>query len=161
MQEAYKIANQNSQKAHLQNKRQYDKKANFFTQLEKCDRVLVRNLTPRRGPGKLRLHWEEEIYVVADQKGRNPVYTVVPEGHKGKSRVIHHNLLLPCPYVNLPICHQSLQIYTHLNLPHITLQILQHLIPDIPITLTTTNPTKPIHNVPLEKDVHLCIKVLK
>ena len=99
MQEAYKIANQNSQKAHLQNKHQYDKKANFFTQLEKGDRVLVGNLTPRGGPGKLRSHWEEEVYVVVDQKGTNPVYTVVPEGHKGKSRVPHRNLLLP---LNLP-----------------------------------------------------------
>ena len=32
MQEAHKIANQNSQKTHLQNKRQYDEKANFFMQ---------------------------------------------------------------------------------------------------------------------------------
>ena len=95
MQKGYEIAQRNSQK------RQYDKKANFFTQLQQGDRVLVRNLTPRGGPGKLRSHWEEEVYVVIDRKGTNPVYTVVPEGHKGKSRVLHRNLLLPCPYLPL------------------------------------------------------------
>ena len=97
--------------AHLQNKRQYDKKANFFTQLENGDRVLVRNLTPRGGPGKLRSHWEEEAYVVVDQKGTNPVYTVVPEGHKGKSRVLHRNLLLPCPYLPLNLPPEPTNLY--------------------------------------------------
>ena len=111
MQEAYKIANQNSQKAPLHNKRQYDKKANFFTQLEKGDRVLVRNLTPRGGPGKLRSHREEEVYVVVDQKGTNPIYTVVPEGHKRKSRVLHHNLLLPCPYLPLILPPEPANLY--------------------------------------------------
>ena len=111
MQEAYKIANQNSQKAHLQNKRQYDKKANFFTQLEKGDRVLVCNLAPSGGPGKLRSHWEEEVYVAVDQKGSNPVYTVVPEGHKGKSRVLHRNLLLPCPYLPLNLPPEPANLY--------------------------------------------------
>ena len=111
MQEAYKIANQKSQKAHLQNKRQYDKKANFFTQLAKGDRVLVHNLTPRGEPGKLRSNWEEEVYVAVDQKGTNTVYTVVPEGHKGKSRVLHRKLLLPCPYLPLNLPPESANLY--------------------------------------------------
>ena len=87
------------------------RKQTSFTQLENGDRVLVRNLTPRGGPGKLRSHWEEEVYVVVDQKGSNPVYTVVPEGHKGKSRVLHRNLLLPCPYLPLNLPQEPANLY--------------------------------------------------
>ena len=39
--------------------------------------------------------------------GDNPVYEVVPEGTKRKPRVLHHNLLLPCPYLPLDIPAQA------------------------------------------------------
>jgi len=33
------------------------------------------------------------------QKGDLPVFEVTPEGRKGKSRILHRNLLLPCDFV--------------------------------------------------------------
>ena len=47
---------------------QYDKKVRH-TALCEGDLVLIRNMTERGGPGKLRSYWEREIYV-ATQKGR-------------------------------------------------------------------------------------------
>ena len=85
---------------HFHNKHQYDKKANSFTKLEKDDRVLVRNVTSRGGPGKLRSFWEERVYVVIEQKGSNPE---AQEGKKGKVRILHRNLLLQCPYLPLDL----------------------------------------------------------
>lgn len=59
--------------------------------------MLVRNLTPRGGPGKLRNYWEDLVQVVVKQVGKNvPIYELRPEHGKGRSRVIHRNLVLPC-----------------------------------------------------------------
>lgn len=61
--------------------------------LQPGDRVLIRNMTPRGGPGKLRNHWEDIIHTVVRQ--------VDPEGIKAVSRggVVAHELchLVPFP----------------------------------------------------------------
>ncbi|CAB4018172.1 Retrovirus-related Pol poly from transposon [Paramuricea clavata] len=70
--------------------------------LESCngDRVLVRNLTERGGPGKLRSFWENDIYVVVNRKGPDsPVYETKRESGKRKNRVLHRKLLLPCDHL--------------------------------------------------------------
>ena len=59
--------------------------------------MLVRNLS-ERDPGKLRSHWEQEVHIIVQKRGDLPVYEVTPEGRKGKSRILHRNLLLPCDF---------------------------------------------------------------
>ena len=60
------------------------------------DRVLVKDCTPKAGPGKLRSYYEDQIYIVKSKKGELHVYVVCPENGKGRERVLHHNLLFPC-----------------------------------------------------------------
>ena len=48
---------------------------------------------------KLRSYWENEVYVVVQQKGQDtPVYEVRSESGT-KKRVLHRNLLLPFTYL--------------------------------------------------------------
>jgi transposase InsO family protein len=99
MKDAYTKAISNASKAASAGKSNYDRKVRF-TVLEPGDRVLVRNLTERGGPGKLRSYWENQIYQVVEQKGELPIFVVKPEGGaKGRSRVLHRNLLLPCDFL--------------------------------------------------------------
>lgn len=103
MQEAYDIVRENAKKAAERSKRNYDGKVRSSV-LYPGDRVLVRNMTPRGGTGKLRNHWEESIHVVVRQVGENiPVYEVKPEQGRGRSRILHRNLLLPCDHLPLEV----------------------------------------------------------
>ena len=96
MRQAYDIAKRNANHAAGRRKKLYDKKA-VSGELSPGDRVLVRNLQRVNGPSKLRSYWEDKVYIVVKQKSPNiPVYEVQPENGKGKPKVIHRNLLLPC-----------------------------------------------------------------
>ena len=107
MKEAYNLASAQARKSADIGKRQYDKKVRH-TALCEGDRVLVRNMTERGGPGKLRSYWEREIYVVTQKRKDMPVYEVTPESGNGRTRILHRNLLLPCSF---------LPVETHLKSP--------------------------------------------
>jgi len=98
MTEAYNTAREKAALTGQRGKKYYEKKLNF-TILQPGDRVLVRNLTPRGGPGKLRAYWEDKVHVVVKQNGEGPVYQVRPEGQGGRTRTLHRNILLPCDFL--------------------------------------------------------------
>ena len=81
------LARQNISKSAGDAKKQYDRKVRF-SNLQPGDRVSVRNLPERCGPGKLRSHWEQAVHIIVEQKGDLPVYEVTPEGRKGKSNLL-------------------------------------------------------------------------
>ena len=99
MQEAYALANERSVKSLAKGRDYHDRKATF-TGLKPGDRVLVRNLTLRGSPGKLRSFWEDKMHIVIGRKGDNsPVYDVQKESDpNAKVRTLHRNLLLPCDF---------------------------------------------------------------
>ena len=95
MRQAYEIASKTAAREALPGKKGYDKRAHG-ADLQPGGRVLVRNLSGRGGPGKLRSYCETTVHVVVKRRSNDsPVYEVAPEGG-GKSRVLHRNLLLPC-----------------------------------------------------------------
>ena len=62
--------------------------------------MLVKNVLERGGPGKLRSFWEDKIYIVDSRKGLDSsVYEVHLESDSNRKRVLHRNLLLPCPFL--------------------------------------------------------------
>ncbi|GAA6092478.1 uncharacterized protein LOC121887483 [Tachysurus ichikawai] len=97
------ITKEHANKCAERNKKTYDLKVRC-TDLNPGSRVLVKNLTPRGGTGKLLNYWENEVHVVLRQVANDvPIYEVKPEQSKGRSRVLHRNLLLPCDYLPLDI----------------------------------------------------------
>lgn len=99
MEEAYAIANENAQKAAERSKKYYDTKVRSSV-LQPGERVLIKNLTPRGGPGKLRNYWEDTIHTVVRQMGSDlPIYELRPEKGRGRSRVLHRNLLMSCDHL--------------------------------------------------------------
>lgn len=99
MEDAYKLASQASKESGKRGKELYDRKGHGADLSLGC-RVLIRNLTEKGGPGKLRSFWEEKVHIVTKRMyPDSPVYEVKPENGHGRTRVLHRNLLLPCDFL--------------------------------------------------------------
>jgi hypothetical protein len=101
MREAHRIAAQNSQRSKDDGKKR--RNLTKYVALEVGDRVLVKNVREKGGPGKIRAYWETDIYKIIGIKDEvGVVYEVVPERNpKAKPRVLHRNMLLPCDHLPL------------------------------------------------------------
>ena len=98
MEEAYQVARNKINEKGNKTKKAYYRWVRSSV-LEPGDRVLVRNLGERGGPGKLRSFWEPRCPRHSQAKGGDsPVYEVKSEKFGSKIRVLHRNLLLPCNY---------------------------------------------------------------
>lgn len=99
---AYQRVSGHLSAAAAKNKRLYDRTAREAPLLP-GERVLVRD-NRRPGKGKLSDRWESTPYVVEHRQGPDaPVYSVRPEGKPGPIRVLHRNLLRPCPNYPQPV----------------------------------------------------------
>ena len=94
MKSAYEIAANQSNETALRNEKIFNRRARSSV-LSDGDRVLIRNLRERDGPGKLRSFWEDVVYRIVERKGEGPVYVIEPE-RGGERRTVHRNLLFHC-----------------------------------------------------------------
>ncbi|MGL5209396.1 reverse transcriptase domain-containing protein [Cetobacterium sp.] len=102
LQSAYEQVSGRINQAAVKNKRLYDRTAREAPLLP-GERVLVRD-NRRRGKGKLSDRWESQPYVVQRQPHPDqPVYALRPEGRAGPERVLHRNLVRPCPNYPTPV----------------------------------------------------------
>lgn len=99
---AYEQVSSRIERAAWKNKRLYDQTAREAPLLP-GERVLVKD-SRRQGKGKLSDRWEPRPYVVQRQpRPDQPVYVLRPDGGTGPERVLHRNLIRPCPNYPRPV----------------------------------------------------------
>ena len=92
LEEAHTIANKNIEKAGDYNKEHYDKRVHGV-EIEVGDHVLVQNKREKGGTGKLRNHFEADMFVVEEKNAKLPVYTIRNLNKNKDVRSLHRNLL--------------------------------------------------------------------
>ena len=95
MENAFATALKNSTYRKEHDKERKLQTAQCLEKLEQGDKVLVRNLTPRGGPWKLRPYWESEIAEVISRFKNDVAYEVKFKSCLNKTRVLHRNMLMP------------------------------------------------------------------
>ena len=70
-------------------------KSQRLDKLEQGDKALVRNLTPRGGPGKLRPYWESEIAEAISRYKNYVTFKIKSKSYPNKTTVLHRNMLMP------------------------------------------------------------------
>lgn len=93
LQRAYHLASENADRAHLKNKRAYDKRVSFQS-LEVGDRVLVKNWG-MKGKHKLQTRWNPIPYEVVGKMPNLPVYKVKREDVREGVKTLHRDHILP------------------------------------------------------------------
>lgn len=102
LKQAYKICQDNSNRARLNQKKQYDKKIKGAT-VEVGDRILVKILA-FTGKHKISDKWESVPYIVLKKPNSDiPVFDVQREDGVGRVRTLHRNHLLPIGELPLEI----------------------------------------------------------
>ena len=111
------LASRQILKSSIRSKACYDKTASSAV-LYPGDRVLVRNLSEKGGPGKLRAYWEQQIHVVEERMADSPVYRVV--ANRESYTVICFSLVMACPWICRPTRGwlPNVHAYTHHTSPH-------------------------------------------
>ena len=79
----------------------YAKEAEIKT-IEPGDKVLVRNLSPRGGPGKrkLRSFWEQEVAEVIQVHENDVTYTIKIISQRENVRTLNRNMLMPVNHIS-------------------------------------------------------------
>ena len=63
------------------------------------DKVLVRNLSPRGGPQKLRLFWKQAVAEVIQRHENNVIYIIKTISQPEKGLTLHRNMLVPINHI--------------------------------------------------------------
>ena len=94
MEDAYAAAIQNSTYKKKHGKERKLQAGRCLNKLEQRDKVLVRNVTPRGGPGKLRPYWEPEIPEIVSRYTNDITCEIKSKSYQNKTRVLHRNMLI-------------------------------------------------------------------
>ena len=70
MKEVYKMVSKRGKNKDTQHR---NSSSRFSLSLQPGDRVLVRNMSPRGGAGKMRHFWEEKVHVIVSRIGVNRI----------------------------------------------------------------------------------------
>lgn len=95
MSNAHKIVNQNISKRNNNNKEMYDEKV-YVRNLIVGDRVLMKDISKRRGTGNLQSFSDNEIYKVIPVHKDLAICQAEPEMGGSKIKTKHWNLLFLC-----------------------------------------------------------------
>ena len=95
MEEAFKLANANIDRADGYNKKQYDRKIHGV-ELKEKDKVLLRNMREKGGTGKLRSHFERGMFEIIKKRENLPVYVIRNLYNEKDIREVHRSKLLEC-----------------------------------------------------------------
>ena len=93
MKEVYKMVSKQGKNKDTQHR---NSSSRFSLSLQPGDRVLVRNMSPRGGAGKMRDFWEEKVNVIVSRIGVNGIVYKVKQEDEGNSRVrvLHRNIII-------------------------------------------------------------------
>ena len=102
MEEAYHIARGKSRKRKEADEKRWKNRL-IVTAVKPGDKVLVKNVREKGGPGKIRAFWEQDVYRVLEVQGPSDVIVKIQKENcpTGEKRVVHRNMILPCEMLDI------------------------------------------------------------